>query len=138
MITSDGHAVEFSCSRFADVFVAAPAGRVDHTNAEKLSAALAPLLAPSDGTVRALVLDFGRIEYISSVGLRVLMMSAKEARACRSRIAVAALQPVVAEIFAISRFNHVLTVFASVRDAVADISPAALAAYDAGAGPAAA
>lgn len=126
--------MEFSCTRFADVFVAAPAGRVDHTNAEKLNTALAPLLAPGAGAARALVLDFARVEYISSVGLRVLMISAKEARACQSKIAVAALQPVVAEIFAISRFNHVLTVYATVREAVAAISPEALAAFDAAAG----
>ena len=127
--------MEFSSSRFADACVAAPVGRVDHTNAESLRAALAPLLAQCDGTPPALVLDFGRVEYISSVGLRVLMLAAKQARACKSRIAVAALQPVVGEIFAISRFNDVLDVFPSVREALARISPAALAAFDAAAGP---
>lgn len=126
--------MDVSCSRFADVVVAAPAGRVDHTNAESLSSALAPLLSPIDGRARALVLDFERVDYISSVGLRVLMVAAKEARACRSRIAVAALQPVVGEIFAISRFDHVLDVFASVREAIALISPAALREFDAAAG----
>ena len=42
-----------------------------------------------------------------------------------------ALQPIVAEIFAISRFDSVLEVFPSVRDALAAMSPEALAAYDA-------
>ena len=126
--------MELTSSRFADVCVAAPAGRVDHTNAENLRAALAPLLAQVDGVPHALVLDFGRVEYISSVGLRVLMMAAKQARACEARIAVAALQPVVGEIFAISRFNHVLEVFPTVREALARISPAALVAFDAAAG----
>ena len=126
--------MEFSSKRFADVFVAAPVGRVDHSNAESLHSALAPLLEQVDGASHALVLDFGRIEYISSVGLRVLMMAAKQARACQARIAVAALQPVVAEIFAISRFNLVLDVFPSVRDALAQVSPAALAAFDAAPG----
>lgn len=126
--------MEFSSKRFADVFVAAPVGRVDHSNAESLHCALAPLLAQIDGASYALVLDFGRIEYISSVGLRVLMMAAKQARAHQARIAVAALQPVVAEIFSISRFNHVLDVFPSVRDALAQVSPAALAAFEAASG----
>ena len=123
--------MDFSSSRFADVFVATPVGRVDHTNAERLHSVLAPLLAQADGASHGLVLDFGRVEYISSVGLRVLMMAAKQARAGQTRIAVAALQPVVGEIFAISRFNHVLDVFPSVREALARVSPAALAAYDA-------
>ncbi len=129
--------MEFSSSRFADVFVAIPVGRVDHTNAESLNQALAPLLAQSDGVAPSLVLDFGRVEYISSVGLRVLMMAAKQARSSQARIAVAALQPVVGEIFAISRFNHVLEVFPSVREALAEISPSALAEFDAAQKPAA-
>jgi anti-sigma B factor antagonist/stage II sporulation protein AA (anti-sigma F factor antagonist) len=52
-------------------------------------------------------------------------------RARGARIAVAALQPVVAEIFAISRFDSVLEVFPSVRDAIAKLSPAALASFEA-------
>jgi anti-sigma B factor antagonist/stage II sporulation protein AA (anti-sigma F factor antagonist) len=123
--------VDFSSSRFADVLVATPVGRVDHTNAERLQAALAPLLGQTESDAHALVLDFGQVEYISSVGLRVLMMASKQARACQARIAVAALQPVVGEIFAISRFNHVLDVFPSVREALAQISPSALAAFEA-------
>jgi anti-anti-sigma factor len=123
--------VDFTSTRFADVCVATPVGRVDHTNAEGLHAALAPLLEPGDGAARALLLDFARVDYISSVGLRVLMMAAKQAHSCHSRIAVAALQPVVGEIFAISRFNHVLDVFPSLREALAQISAPALAAFDA-------
>jgi len=63
--------------------------------------------------------------------LRVLMVTAKELRAAGARIAVANLKPVVAEIFAISRFDRVLGVFPSVRLAIEQFSPAALAAFDA-------
>ena len=49
------------------------------------------------------MLDFADVEYISSAGLRVLMIAAKQMRARDAKIAVAALQPMVAEIFAISR-----------------------------------
>jgi anti-anti-sigma factor len=89
-----------------------------------------------DGTVPsigALVLDFSRVSYISSMGLRVLLVAAKQMRACNARIAIAALQPVVSEIFAIARFNHVLEVFPDVRTALEHISGPALAAYDAAA-----
>ena len=63
--------------------------------------------------------------------LRVLMVAAKNLHARNARIAVAALQPVVVEIFDIARFAHVLEVFPTVRDAVAALSPSALAAWDA-------
>ena len=125
--------MEFSSQRLADVFVAAPVGQIDHPNAERLKQALAPILDASTQVNSALVLDFSRVEYICSMGLRVLLMAAKQLRAHNARIAVAALQPVVKEIFDIARFNHVLEVFPSVRTALEQVSGPALAAYDAAA-----
>jgi anti-anti-sigma factor len=123
--------VQFSSRQFADIFVAAPTGRIDHSAASELERSLAPLLAQSSTGKTGLVLDFAGVEYISSVGLRILMIAAKEMRARGARIAVAGLQPVVAEIFAISRFDKVLEVFPAVRDAVATFPASALTAFDA-------
>lgn len=113
--------------RYADVTVVAPSGRIDHEAAGPLERAIAPLLAPA-ASPAALVLDFGRVDYISSVGLRVLMIAAKSMRARKARIGVAALTPTVAEIFTISRFDAVVEVYAGVREALAAMSPSALAA----------
>ena len=114
---------------YADVLVATAAGRIDFAGAQVLEGALAPALAP-DGPVRGNVIDLAGVDYISSVGLRVLMVAAKTMRARKAVIAVASLQPVVAEIFEISRFHHVVDVRDSVRDAIAAVAPEALAAYD--------
>ena len=65
------------------------------------------------------------------MGLRVLMMAARQLRAANARIAVAALQPVPREIFHIARFNHVVEIFPDMRAALQQLSGAALAAYDA-------
>ena len=77
------------------------------------------------------MLDFSDVEYISSMGLRVLMMACKAMRARDGAMAIAALQPAVQEIFDIARFGMVVDVFATVRDALAALSPAAASAYDA-------
>jgi anti-anti-sigma factor len=114
---------------YADVLVATANGRIDFAGAQVLEGALAPALA-QDGPVRGIVIDLAGVDYISSVGLRVLMVAAKAMRARKASIAVASLQPVVAEIFEISRFHHVVDVRGSVRDAIAAVSPEALAAYD--------
>src|SRR5262249_33713305 len=103
----------------------------DHASAKDFSTALQPYLAQCNAAGTVLVLDFSGVDYISSVGLRVLMVAAKQARAQRGAIAVAALQPVVNEIFQISKFTLGMRCFASVRDALADLSPSALAAYGA-------
>jgi anti-sigma B factor antagonist/stage II sporulation protein AA (anti-sigma F factor antagonist) len=122
--------MQYSSRRFADVVVAAPAGRIDHANAEEFSRALAPELNDRENR-SALLLDFAGVDYISSVGLRALMVAAKRLRADQRRIAIAALQPIVREILQISRFDLILDVFpSSVRDALAQLSTPALAAYD--------
>lgn len=121
--------MDVSTRTFDNVVVVAPRGRADLAGSSALEAALSPLWGQAG--VGGIVLDFSAVPYISSVGLRVLMIAAKEMRNRRARIAVAGLQPIAAEIFAISRFDKVLEVFPAVRDALAAISPPALAAYDA-------
>ena len=114
---------------YADVVVVSAEGRVDFAGAQALEAAVAPSLAPDSG-VRGLVIDLGKVDYISSVGLRVLMVAAKALRARKASIAIASLKPIVAEIVEISRFHHVVDVRRDVREAVGAISAQALAAYD--------
>ncbi|MDQ2917039.1 MAG: STAS domain-containing protein [Casimicrobiaceae bacterium] len=121
--------MQFQSRHFGTVAVATPAGRVDQSAAAAFEQALLPLL--EDQNAAGLIVDFANVEYISSVGLRVLMIAAKQMRARKARIAAAALQPIVAEIFAISRFDAVFEVFSSLRDALAAMSPEALVAYDA-------
>lgn len=117
--------------RFADVVVAEPSGRIDFTNADAFKSALADAIEQNSGERGPVVIDFSRVDYISSVGLRVLMVAAKEMNGGRRKITIAAPSPVVREIIEISRFHLILAVFASVREALERLSPAALAAHDA-------
>ena len=125
--------MEFSSRRLADVVLAVPAGEIDHANAMQLEQGLSPILSAAVAAKTPIVLDFAGVDYISSMGLRVLMAAAKQMRAANAPIAVAGLRPNVDEIFEIARFKFVLQVFPSVRDALAALSAPALAAYDASA-----
>jgi len=69
-----------------------------------------------------MVLDLSAVEYISSVGLRVLMLAARQVKAQEGQIAIAALQPVVREVFEISRFDLVFKVFADIEAASGSFS----------------
>ena len=108
----------------------APKGRLDHDNCEAFRADLAPHLEACVRDGQPLVLELSGLEYVSSAGLRCLMLAAKEARAGQGRVVVAAMQPVVAEIFKISRFNLVFEVFPTLREALASVSPQAAEAFD--------
>ena len=121
--------LQIATRHVADAVIAMPVGRIDHRSAADFETELTPLVTGAVAAKGALVLDFSGIEYISSVGLRVLMIAAKKMRERETPLLVASLQSVVAEIFAISRFDRILTVTATLDDAMALCSPAALAEY---------
>jgi len=60
----------------------------------------------------------------------VLMLASKQVKVQGGALAVTGLQPVVREIFEISRFNLVLEVFPTLREALAKLSPTTLAAFE--------
>jgi len=123
--------MELASRRFADTVVLFPEGRIDHATAEQFKAALAPHLDTCAAGRGGVVIDMTGVEYISSVGLRVLMLASKQAKAQGCALAVCWLQPVVREIFEISRFNLVLQVFPTLREALAALSTEAFAAFEA-------
>jgi anti-anti-sigma factor len=117
---------------YADTVVVAPEGRLDHDNCDAFRAGLQPHLAQPVASRQRIVLDLSGLAYVSSAGLRCFMLAAKEARASGGKIVLAALRPVVAEIFQISRFDMVFEIFPSVREALSALSASAVAAFDRG------
>jgi anti-sigma B factor antagonist len=104
--------------RFAEVTLVSPSGRIDHSNVQAFDAALQPAL-DGVGAGGALVMDLSALEYVSSVGLRAFLVAERQLRERKAQFIVAGLQSVVREIFAISRFDRILTVAASVDEALA-------------------
>jgi anti-sigma B factor antagonist len=121
--------MELAPARFADTIVLAPRGRIDHETAEAFREALLARLVTCASGQDHVVLDLGAVDYIASAGLRGLMLAARQAKAKGGRLVVAALQPVVKEIFDITRFALVLDVFPAVSDALTALSATAAAAY---------
>jgi len=103
-------------------------GRIDLSNADGFKDALLAALASAP---KVLIVDLSRLEYISSAGLRSLMIALKAAKSKDQSLAIAALRPLTREIFAISRFDIVFTLYDGVREAIAGLAPQALAQFDA-------
>ena len=118
-------------TRYADVVVLALKGRLDQTTAEDVRTELAPFMARCAEGRDRVVLDLAAVDYVSSAGLRVFMLAAKQAKAQQGYLALVAVQPLVLEILEISKFTLILRVLPTTRDALAEASPAGLAAYEA-------
>ncbi len=101
----------------AGVLVVSVSGRIDHAISEEFTRALEPLLNNCCQGNPALLLDFSGVAYISSAGLRVLMMASRQAKAQRGSFAIAALTPLVQEVFTISRFNLIVPCYTTVEAA---------------------
>lgn len=115
---------------FANALVLAVGGRLDQDNADAFRAELMAHVERSAHDGGAVILDLAGLEYVSSAGLRCFMLASRQAKAQHGRIFVAALQPMVAEIFEISHFNMVFQVFPTVREALAAASNEAVAAFE--------
>jgi anti-anti-sigma factor len=121
-----------SSRRYANAVTLRVEGRLDQDTCGGFTTDLMKAVDGAAADGGAVVLDLSGLEYVSSAGLRCFMLASRQAKANRARIAVAALQPMVSEIFEISHFNLVFQVFPTVREALGAVSAEAGAAFDKG------
>lgn len=121
-----GQDMEITESQFGDAVLLVPVGRVDQSTAPAFQSAMLDVVGKRGAVV---VIDFSGIPYISSVGLRALMIAAKQGKAAKVPLAVVGLTPDVNEVFEISRFNFVVDIYDTVEAALTALSSDAAAAY---------
>jgi anti-anti-sigma factor len=78
--------------------------------------------APEHANQARIVLNCKELNYISSEGLRVMLMTAKRAKSLGGALTLCELNPSVNEVMVISGFGDLLGVHASVDKAIAAIS----------------
>ncbi|MBY8976471.1 STAS domain-containing protein [Rhodobacteraceae bacterium NNCM2] len=85
------------------------AGRVDHTNAAVFGAELEKATGELDGK-SGMVVDLSGLEFITSAGLRGLIIAQKKLSGSGARLAISGLSGTVADVFRISRFDTLFPV----------------------------
>lgn len=83
----------------------APEGRLDTMTAPELEAELRRSM---DGA-ESLIMDFSRLDYISSAGLRVLL-SAHKAMSGRAGMKIKNVNEIIQEVFEVTGFSDILTI----------------------------
>src|SRR5690349_14489782 len=89
--------MELQPQQTGSTLVLSPAGRIDHTHADAFKSALDPHLRDCVRDGASLVLDFAQVSYISSIGLRALMVAIKQVKGQGGRMVLAGLTPLVLE-----------------------------------------
>ncbi len=97
-----------------------PLGRIDQNTASSFQENL--LAALDGGKNNAVALDMSAVDFLSSIGLRALMVAHKRCQANGARLVLFALTPVVREVFSISRFDTVLRCFDARDPALASLT----------------
>jgi len=80
-------------------------GRLDTTTAPELEAALKEAADSAD----KIVLDFSKLDYVSSAGLRVLLATHKK-MAAKDGMTITGVNDIVNEIFEITGFSDILDI----------------------------
>lgn len=90
-----------------DSIVLRVTGDISALNAEQLEV---PLIEAATTASRRVALDFSGVAYVSSAGLRLLMMAAKRLRSRGERLSLRHVQPAVLTVLQMSNFTSFLDV----------------------------
>ena len=102
-------------TRDGDTLVLGVAGRLDANTSSTFEKELIGRILSGENN---LVLDFERLDFISSAGMRVLLMAAKRIRAAKGRMVLCSVAEDICNVFQISGFTAVLTIVPGRSDAI--------------------
>ncbi|WP_108661865.1 STAS domain-containing protein [Acuticoccus kandeliae] len=105
--------------KVGDVLVVVPTGRIDSATAKTLETDMLGRLSAGETN---LVVDLEGVNYISSAGLRVILLAGKKAKASGGAIRLCGLQPTILEVFEISGFLRLFEVTPGRPEAIAAAS----------------
>ena len=99
-----------------DVVIVTPAGRLDVTTAKSVEDSLLGIIS---GGKTKLVLDFSRLDYLSSAGLRTLLVVGKRAENAMGKLVLCSVKPGVREVLVVGGFDRIFTIHPDRAAAVA-------------------
>ena len=107
--------IEVVEERHHDVLVLLPIGRLDSGNA---SAFKSIVMEHINSGERHLIVDFSRLDFISSAGLRVALLATRALQASQGRIVLCAMRKHIEEVFRISGFDRIIVIKESCQAAL--------------------
>ncbi len=91
----------------SNVKIFTPSGRLDSGNAPAFEKEVVTEIEAGKTHV---LIDFSELSYISSAGLRVVLLTAKKTKAAGGKLALCCLSESINEVFMVSGFNAILDI----------------------------
>ena len=98
-----------------DILVLVPVGRIDSSNAPAFERMVKDHI--DDGETK-IVVDFTKLSFISSSGMRVLLIGAKNIKSNQGELVLCSMRDSIREIFSISGFDTIIPVVRDRADAI--------------------
>lgn len=110
--------MDFAQEHAGDVVIVKIAGRLDSSSAQSAEENFGRVL---NAGPQRLAIDMSKLDYISSAGLRVLLVVAKKMQQAKGKVVLFGLVPNVREVFSISGFDKIFVLQPDAAAAVAAV-----------------
>jgi anti-anti-sigma factor len=110
-----GGSSSLTTERSGQTLIISAKGRIDGANATEVQGVLSSAFEPG---VKLMLLDLGGLTYISSAGLRVIMLTARTLDRSGAKFAVGSPAGPIREVFQISGFDQIIPIFDSQAEAI--------------------
>ena len=110
-----GGSSSLTTERSGQTLIVSAKGRIDGANATEVQGVLSSAIEPG---VKLMLLDLGGLTYISSAGLRVIMLTARTLDRSGAKFAVGSPAGPIREVFQISGFDQIIPIFDSKAEAI--------------------
>ena len=107
--------MEIIQTRANDAIVLKLEGRLDTNTASSFEEKLMGLINDNENRI---VVDFSHLDFISSSGLRVLLMAGKKLKTSNGKLSLCSLQDHIKEVFDVAGFTMLFSMFSSKEEAI--------------------
>ncbi|KAB2841541.1 MAG: STAS domain-containing protein [Melioribacteraceae bacterium] len=108
--------MQFSEERTGKFYVLSVSGRLDASTSSNFEEKLTSII---DSGEKNVLINFKELDYISSMGLRVLLQAAKKVKLNQGAISLCEMKDNILEVFDIAGFTQVFQIYKTYNEAVA-------------------
>lgn len=104
--------MEIKTAEDSGITIVSPIGRIDTSTAKNFEEGLMKILGPN----KSFAISFSDIDYISSAGLRVILMAGKKISSLKGKFALTNMPEKIHSVFKMSGFDKILKICANMQE----------------------